>query len=121
MLAATTLDSIRWPGTRPPGESIEVKKLASAVKASGTGGRASDLVVVTGSENSIRQVIGEPQLKDDGGSFRDEAKAAGAHVPGWSRSADLTAHTNPVALAPDSRWPAVTALRSVGRPSLAEW
>jgi hypothetical protein len=36
----------------------------------------------------------------------------------WSRSADLTAHTNPVALAPDSRWPAVTALRSVGRPSL---
>ncbi|HZO52360.1 MAG TPA: hypothetical protein VFB63_06580 [Bryobacteraceae bacterium] len=32
--------------------------------------------VVTGSENSIREVIGEPQLKDDGGSFSDEAKAA---------------------------------------------
>ena len=26
-----------------------------------------DLGVVTGSENSIREVIGEPQLKDDGG------------------------------------------------------
>ncbi len=30
-----------------------------------------DLGVVTGSENSIREVIGEPQLKDDGG-FRQE-------------------------------------------------
>ena len=35
-----------------------------------------DLGVVTGSENSIREVIGEPQLKDDGGSFSEEAKAA---------------------------------------------
>jgi hypothetical protein len=41
---------------------------------------ASDLVVVTGSENGIRRVIGEPQLKDDGGSLRDEAKAAGART-----------------------------------------
>ena len=35
-----------------------------------------DQGVSTGSENSIREVIGEPQLKDDGGSLRDEAKAA---------------------------------------------
>ncbi len=35
-----------------------------------------DLGVVTGSENSIREVIGEQQLKDVGGSLRDEAKAA---------------------------------------------
>jgi hypothetical protein len=35
-----------------------------------------DMGIVTGSENSIREVIGEPQLKDDGGSLRDEAAAA---------------------------------------------
>jgi hypothetical protein len=82
----------------PPEESIEVKKLATAVRASGTGGAlcASDLVVVTGSENGIRRVIGEPQLKDDGGSLRDEAKAAGAHVSGPLGAGALTSLLTPI-------------------------